>query len=915
MENSFKTPPDSSRAYTWYHRINGQVSDEGATKDLEAMKSVGLGGFQVFDVGLWYPQGQVTYNSPAWHESIAHIRKEADRIGLDMGIMNGSGWSSSGGPWITPEHSMKTIIWREARLTDADTPPFTIERPELNEKQREFNFYRDICVIAFSTPVAEQAGEEPCRLDNWEAKALVNNKSDKNSDHLYLPDGSDAPESSTITHTGVIDISECINEEGKLDWQKPPGDWTVIRFGYTTTARHNNPAIEGGIGLECDKLSREAVDLHWESLIEPVIKNAAGSKAFTNILIDSFEVGLQNWTAGFETFFKEYNGYEITQFLPCLTGRIVDSTEISERFLWDFRTSVVNLFHTNYFSYFKERCNAHGLQFACETYGNGSFYSPAASLIPDIPMTEFWQKEEDRALWNWATHVVCSAAHLGGKSIAGGEAFTCMCGNWETHPYTMKAQGDRVFCRGMNRIYFHTFVHQPWHDDVKPGMTMNAFGITINRNTTWYHKVPDWFEYLARCQHISQSGTYLADILVLYGDDRGLNNIHGLEDRLDQERIPGFNVDIGSPTIIESLEVDAQGQIRVRRNGELLPTRYKMLIMKRASLLRTELVAKLGAMAAQGARIVAVRPVRSPSLRDYPLTDSVFTEQVSRYWDDGPILCPARVPELLLDIGKDVDGPDSFDFAHYRLDSGDYYFVTNTSEQPLSADFAFRIEGILPELWDPETGEICQAPNWEAQGNGYTKVSLDLSALGSLFVVFRSATTERGRIAPSVIKEEMLDLSSDWLVTFDPKWGPEEAVSFSDLTPWNESTIDDIKYYSGSAIYTKEFTFDSVPAERRVFLDLGDVQVIANITLNGTKLRTLWKPDYQVEIADGITQGTNTLEVEVTNLWPNRLIGDARYPEHGELTGKYYGTAFPEWLLAGKPPPPGPRRTFAAYKG
>lgn len=912
LEDDFKNPPDVSRPYTWFHKMESHISKDGITRDLEAMKAAGLGGFQMFDIGLKYPQGPVKYNSPEWRDTVDHTRKVAERLGLDMGMMNGAGWSSTGGPWITPENSMKTTVWREQVLGDSDQDAITLAVPELSAKQQKYDFYRDICVIAFPTPEPTDSGEI-AKLANWQTKALVG--IDKNDDQLMLPETNDLPASLCVASDKVIDITKYLDKDNLLTWSKPSGSWTVIRFGYTTTCTHNKHPADGGLGLECDKLDRTAVDAHWEALLEPIIKDTVGSKTFSNILIDSFEVSVQNWTAGFETLFREHNGYDITCYLPCLTGRVVDSCEVSERFLWDFRSTVVHLFEKNYFTYFKERCHEHGLKFACETYGNGTFDSPSASLIPDIPMTEFWHMDQDRTLWNWTNHIICSAAHLGGKTIAGGESFTCMSGNWTHHPYAMKKQGDNAFCRGMNRIYFHTFIHQPWHVDVKPGMTMGRYGISINRNDTWYLKVRDWFDYLARCQHISQLGTYLADILVLYGDDRSLNNIHGLgEDKLDLTLLPGFNFDAGGASTIAALEVDDSCNIRIRKDGKLLATRYKVLVIKRSSLLREELVAKLGAIADKGARVIAERPVRTPTLRNYPETEPRLQKLLSLYWDSGKIQAEVSLESTLAKIGKDIDGPASLDFAHFKIDGGDFYFVTNTKEETLRAEVSFRIQGKTPELWNPETAEVCKAPNWQTTDNCYTKVTLDLASLGSVFVVFRKETTAKGLKTPAAKSQLDFSLDKDWEVSFDPKWGPKNKVHFNSLAPWNESDSEDIKYYSGSAIYRKEFAYGAIPTGAHVYLDLGIVHLMAGVTLNGRKIRTLWKPDYSLEISDFLEKGTNLLEIEVTNLWPNRLIGDEHHPDY-ELSSKPGLTeTYPDWLLAGNPPPAGPRRAYATFK-
>jgi len=897
LETGFQSPPDSARPHTWWHWMNGNVTKEGIAKDLAAMKAVGIGGFQQVDAGL-LAAGSVAYNSPRYHQLMSFAFAEADRLGLDAGFGNASGWSSTGGPWIMPENSMKTLVWSEVSVHAGDTSGITLPVPSIPPKFQaegkviKTDFYRDIVVLAFTTPK-----DNAYRIKDWQKKALLDPNSRADS---FVPDFQPAPADAVIPAAKVMDLTNLMDDHGKLNWTPPAGNWTVVRLGYTSTGVMNRPASKAGQGLEVDKLSHKGTDVHWEKLINKIIADAQGRSSLKTILIDSYEVGMQNWTEDFVREFQARRGYDLIPHLLCVTGRVLDNTETTERVLWDLRSTVAELMAQNYYGYFAERCHACGLKLAFEPYGTGTFDAAASALQADIPMPEFWENNP-RALWQWTAQVIPSAAHLSGRSIVGAESFTAINGDWKEHPYTLKKLGDWAFVSGVNRYYFHTFTHQPWNDAVKPGMTFHRFGGNFHRNNTWWPKSRAWMDYIARCQFVFQSGTFQADVLVLYGDERGFNNFLGPKEPVDMKELPGLHFDLGGMSSLDNLSVDANGDIRVSFGGKLLDTHYKMLLLKRADLMTPEHVAKLGVLADKGAKIFAPKPLRSPSLQNFPAADQKLQALVKRYWDTKLIHELGEFTAAVAALEPDCDVPEEVLFNHHHIGVDDFYFIANQQDKAREVTATFRVGGKQPELWNPLNGEITEAANWKALTDGRTEVSLSLTPVDSVFVVFRKPTASAGKTTPKTEFKELLSLNDKWTVTFDPNWGPKQPVAFDRLTPWNENTNDEIKYFSGTATY--KTTFELPKQNARLVLDLGKVEVLARVTLNGKDLGTLWKPPFQVDATQVAKAGANQLEVEVTDLWVNRLIGDERFPN--------WGAGFPGWLTAGKAPPAdAPRKTF-----
>ncbi|KKL69790.1 hypothetical protein LCGC14_2111380, partial [marine sediment metagenome] len=453
----------------------------------------------------------------------------------------------------------------------------------------------------------------------------------------------------------------------------------VLRIGYTTTAATTFPPSKGGLGLEIDKMSRRAADIHWDELIEKIIQDADGKKALTTIVIDSYEVGHQNWTDDFPQLFKSHSNYDIIPNLVCMTGRIVESTDYTERVLWDVRNTVAEFTHQNFFHYFKEKCHEQGFELACEPYGIGSFDALKVAKMLDLKMTEFFLWETPwfrRNLWEWTRQVVSSAAHLTGDKIVGAEAFTRHQGDWTAHPYNIKIKGDRVFTNGVNRYIFHTSVHQPWNDDVKPGFTMGMFGTQVHRNNTWFFKAKEWFTYITRCQYLMQKGNYMSDILVLYGDNRGFNNFISESDPV-MDYLPGYRFNLAEMGTLQDLSVDDNGDIRVTHNGTLLENKYSLILLKRADLMTVESVELLGKLASQGAKIFTPRPIRTPSLTNFSKADEQLSKLAEKYWDSGLIATPDKFDQTLAKIQPDCEMPDSTEYCHHTIDGNSFYFVSN----------------------------------------------------------------------------------------------------------------------------------------------------------------------------------------------------------------------------------------------
>ena len=1002
LSRQFADPPDGVKPYVFWYWINGNISREGLAADLDAMKQAGIGGAVIFNIGRHGPAGPVKVLSPEWRELMRFAIRRAGELGIKVSLNNSmSGWSSSGGPWITPEMAMQKVTWSETRIKGGGAFDGTLPVPPV-----KLDCYRDIAVIAFPTPAAE-CGDEPhpeVRSGNGtvdlrfpgsepvsvrsvsivppESQSLPDGKllasddgeiwrevlafsklrkfapvnrvfpaekarfwrfefssgvplaeirlepayriADWTGKALFDPYGLDkpeftddpalqAPDGCVIERQRIVDLSGKTDADGRLHWDVPAGDWTVLRFGYTPTGSKPEPSPEG-CGLECDKLSPAALDVHWQNSVQPWLDDPGLNRLIQYVHVDSYERFAQNWTARMTEEFRKRCGYELTEYLPALTGRVVGDVRESERFLWDFRKTVTGLMHENYFGHMRELCAKAGKQFTCEPYHQNQFDNVTAGGQADVPMCEVWAGPQPAAPY-WMK-LGASPAHVYGRQIVQCETMTANGpngGNWSNDFRDMKTGCDAVFCGGINRMVFHVYVHQPWTNLV-PGQTLAVFGTHFERSNTWWKQMPGFTRYVSRCQHLLQQGRFVADILYSCGEN---SPNAGLELSGPDAPPAGYDYDVCDPYVIMNRLTVKDGRLTLPEGGS-----YRLLVLPDDTAMTPEMVRCIGGLTAAGASVAAPRPVHSPGLSGQPAADEQVRAMADTIWGahdgKGRIFPVQPLSQVLagLDIQPDFKtGTDvPVRYIHKQIDGTDCYFVASSSDKPFRTDAAFRTTNGIPQLWDPCTGEIRDLPVFQKEGR-CTVVPLRFEPRQSFFVVFNGGG-KPGRSGGCNFPEyrPVAELEGPWNVTFALPSGSTNAV-FAALEDWSKRPEPGIRYYSGTATYRKQFDFSGPAAGNPVYLDLGRVKNVAEVRLNGKPLGIVWCAPWRVEITGAVQAGDNVLEVDVINLWVNRLIGDEQLPADCEYTAGVWRLLkeWPEWLVKNGPRTSG-RRTFSTFK-
>lgn len=929
LEKSFVSPPDGTKPRVYWWWLFNRVDKAGITRDLEQFREKGISGVNLICTGGYAgkaPLPGVKYQSPEWWELFRHAVKEAKRFKIELGFnLSAGGWTMQG-PWVTKDNAMKKVVSAEVRVSGPAKFSARLPQPETVD-----GYYHDTWVQVFRVDGDSKV------IDPASLKDLTDKLKPDGTFEWEVPEGQWVILRNGYTLTGHL-------------WSR----W----FAYPGPPQADT--FEGGEGYEIDYLSTEALDDHFEHLGKPVleeVKKAGGKLAY--FWSDSWECGKLTWTRDFPGQFARFRGYQLKPYMPVLAGYTVQSEKVSERFRDDFNRTIQDCVSENFYGHFRDLCHKNGVMVGNEAGGPNDISQQDVLKnlgYCDIPAGEFWVNGHRKAENGYNAKITqrlnlkqtATAAHIYGKREAMAEAFTMMDGDathWALGPGELKPYANDAFCEGINRFMLHQATCQP-PSDGKPGYEFCA-GQHFTPNLTWWEQSGAFFSYLSRCQYLLQQGTFVADVCFYLGErPPTLAPPKYIVPSLG----PGYDCDYSnSDVLLHRMSVN---------NGRIvLPDgmSYRLLVLQNctspvqeicdkvasyqklpvssvpSTAMSLEVISKLRELILAGATVIGPPPETATGLKNYPGSDIQLNKIAHEIWGDldgkvrtvrhfgkGRVIWGKTAREVLFADGVTPDftfqgqeaNPEPFDFIHRKQGDADIYFVVNRTNQPQRKEFSFRVSGRQPEIWNPLTGEVREASSfWQREGT--TGINLQLDRFGSCFLVFRKQVPaeEAGTGKMNFpLMNEVAALGGPWEVSFDPLWGGPERVTFPELVSWTDRPEDGIRYYSGKACYSKQFDLDtgavgkskSNPRGGRLYLDLGELKDVAEVRLNGRKLGILWCSPWRVEITGAVKSTTNLLEIDVVNLWANRVIGDLNQPKDKRITQTHDGFRFD--FLTGKTP-------------
>ena len=683
----------------------------------------------------------------------------------------------------------------------------------------------------------------------------------------------------------VIDVTQYLSTDGNFEWKAPSSDdWTILRLGHINAGRKNAPAPPSGTGWECDKLSTEGPEVHFEGYVGMLADGALKDGLLGGLLLDSWECNTQTWTAKMEQEFERVSGYELLKWLPAVQGYVIDDPETTSRFLLDWRATIGDLFANKFYRRMAELGHEKGLSVMYETAAGDVF--PADILeyfkYADVPMCEFWHPFSNGYVGDLNFKPIrptASAARIYGKPRINAESFTSFNLTWDEHWQMLKEVADFNAIEGATHNVFHTYTHNPQVDYLKPGTSFGAsIGTPFLRGQTWWKYMNEFTTYLARCSYMLERGRAVSDVLWYLGDEI----IHK-----PSQKYPfpvGYKFDYCNPDVLLNRLSVKDGKI-VTPEG----VSYSIMWIPDTKRMLPETLKKLRSLIRKGAIVVADAPKSVATLRDGKRAERRFDRFVRKIWGKskageikrigkGAILSGVELDEALKMFGLKPDVVGDVRWLHRQVEGADWYFVTPEQGVAFDGEVKFHTLGNV-EIWDPVTGESRSVAS-QAEGE-YTAVNLNLPQAGSCFVVIHNgeATPEEKPFDVADVKP----VDGEWTLSFPDGWGLPSQVKVEELKAWKDLNVSaEGKAFSGSVKYATKFVAEK--ASGRVVLDLGKVDMIATVKLNGKPLRTLWCAPYTVDVTDAIVEGENVLEVEVTSTWFNRLVYDASLPESERKT-------------------------------
>jgi len=903
MEKTFVSPPKVCRPWVYWWWLNASVTEESITRDLEAMAAQGIGGFLLFDVTAYghhivaAPERKTEFMSPRWRELVRYSLGEAHRLGLKASINLSTCGGALRAPWDMEENAVKKLIWAS---TEVQGPgPLRIDRPKCTAPH-----YHPVAVVAAHVGEAI-GGPSVGPTSEW---STVKDTVQENAEAA----------------TEVIDLTDKVDAGGLLKWDAPAGRWIVVRLACVVMEDRTD---------DVDILNVKAVESHFDCMGRAIIADAGPlvGDTLTHFYNVSWEGETPSWTPGFEKDFLGFRGYEIRPYLPALAGLIVTDKDTTTRFLRDYALTVSDCFMKNCYGRFDELCRKAGLRWHSESGGPWS-HKPLLFREADqlafwgrnaMPQCEFWVPGYRRS----NARRTAMSAHIYGKRLVSVEAFTHMTHHWSEYPASLKSPADMALCDGVNQFVWHTSTASPEEFGL-PGIVYFA-GTHVNRNVTWFDYVGGFMDYLGRCQSLLRRGNFVADVCC-YTSDK--NCAVWSRDREWSEKaslhLPaGYSYDLMNAEVLTT-------RVSVDTNGDLvLPDgmRYRMLVVDlEEDVMPVEALRKVVELAEAGATVVLGKrvPAYTPGLKNHPQATEDLATLTAKLWGSatesgkmgkGTVIAGTAMVEALAQVAVVPDFEGTEDYIHRRDGDTDMYFVAGQGR----VDLTFRAAGKEPEIWDPTNGTIIPVVRYLKTDDGRVTVPMTLPASGSLFVVFRKPERQPhitmangparitiegrdGNAAPirfwkdgryvfgnsqgREIRVDIADVSeplaldSSWEVRFASGWGAPESIIFDQLAPWDTHENSDIKYFSGTATYRKDFDLTADQAQGLLRLQLGKVGCIARVRLNAIDQGVVWTAPWTIDLTGAAKSGENLLEIDVANVWQNRLIGDAGLPEDQRRT-------------------------------
>jgi hypothetical protein len=835
---------------------------------LEKYKDAGLGGIEV--TSIYGVKGQEekfnNYLSPKWMELFTHILKENERLGLGTDLANASGWPF-GGPWVDPSDACRNINLKTWTLKEGES---------LNEK-----------IEFIQQPLVRPVGQRPdiskltdpiSTNKNLQVYALDQIRFEKPIPLITLMAYSSKGE--------IKDLTGKVSPSGILEWTAPAGDWTLYALFEGWHGKMAERAGPGGEGDVIDHFSGKAID-DFLSYFDKISKDY-DLKSLRGYFNDSYEVddasGQANWTDDLFNEFRIRRGYDLRDHLPALFQK--DTPEKNARILSDYRQTISDLILEKFTIHWREWAAKQDKLIRNQSHGSpGNILDLyAASDIPETEGNELTKLK-----------FASSASNVTGKKYTSCEAATWLGEHFSSTLADVKKAADLFFLGGINHLFFHGTCFSP-KDEPWPGFLFYA-AVEFSPSNSFWNDFPALNDYIARVQSFMQQGQSDNDILLYFPVyDRYADYGRGMLEHFDAIS-PAFK---GTPfrTAAETLpeegySYDYISDLQISKttfSGGILNTggnNYKTLILPGCKYILLETFSKIVDLANEGAQILVYGnlPENVSGWADYESKSRILGELKKKLsfktagehvmqaeTGKGRILLGDNLSEMLSFAGirKESMSSQGISYMRRRTDNGSCYFIKNMNKTAFEGWLPLGVELASAGIFNPATGSYGKA-GIRSNDKGITEIYLQLLPEESMIIeTFKNKIKGKpyNFYKPS---SEPLEISSKWTVEFI-EGGPvlPAARQMEKLISWTGTGGDDVKNFSGTAIYKTRFRRPSGKADAWM-IELGKVCNSAHVILNGKEIAVLTGPNFNVTVDKRMLKAENVLEIKISNLMANRI--------------------------------------------
>ncbi|MDR6942974.1 glycosyl hydrolase [Mucilaginibacter pocheonensis] len=875
LYKAFKDPVNTAKPFVrWWWNGNRIVKEE-LLRELDMLKGLGIGGVEINSIRFPETADPLHYKehewlSDEWLELLDFALKAANERGMICDIIVGSGWPF-GGEFLTKDEQTQIMALGTKDISGPQT--LKISREELLKivdppiSSKNLKSFKELCVLRLA----------PANLESIDQVVNLDSQTDKDLITIDVPDGNHVLYF-LVKITGFM----------------------AVMFG-----------APGASGPVLNHYNKEAVQKYLNKMSDAITPKIGlmGNK-FRSVFTDSLELEGANWCDDMLEQFEKRRKYSLNAYLPFILfktgrlGRALDEKygsvpgeqlkDTLDRVRYDFEITKMELFQERFLDTFLNWCKTNGVKSRVQAYGR-EYHPSDSSMQIDVPECETWIRthigqelkdfdyKQGRA-YSEVNKFVSSGARLAGKKLISCEEITNTELVFNATLERIKQTGDQSNLSGVTHSILHGFNYSP-ADARFPGWI--RYGTFFNERNPWWPYLKQWVGYKGRLSAVFQNGTLVSDVAVMHPLPDLWSKYAAQWDPFPERALPSYVHNIWEAIHQNGSGCDYVSESVLQKatflNGKLVygPRQYKALLIVEAETIHPNTAKAIKRFADAGGRIIFIDkyPYKAPGYNDHLTLDKQVNDIIKGIKNKNVVMYPA--PTLngkIIDWYKNIqerfgitpymkiDDPQaSVSQVYYKFDSADAFFISNYSN---SKRFEFNADfNVTPDktawLWDAETGERYLYPT----AGKKNRLKVTLGPAETKLIVFDLRRHGEKYNAIDFSKKAILTVTSPWNLTLNHVDGSKQTQKLDKLIDFKDD--HNLAAFAGDAVYENSFIVNN-PADIS-YLNLGKVEGVSKVILNGKDLGNRWYGDHVYAVKGVVKKGSNLLIIQLATTLGNYM--------------------------------------------